>query len=302
MAAEKDVLRLQKKVSKWVSEWVVGATQRRLFFDAPHQVFADFIGGEDNSELVSLRAEKLSTWHLIQYTNLALNEGHFSPEEVALSAVYLKAFVELEEISANSGAGGTISLNQGALCYASQVIVGWQPDAIAVGAILLKGLDTSLLDLRLNPRHQAGELYRHFWFLMHLYCESVDIKLNTSLYSYPESMYPYDAVLSEWRTTDMNKVQTFVSVMADFHISEARTTKHDEIAEFDDEDRMLYPYEVLVFLRLREWAGLSNPKIFAHPLMQQPLATHLTELPLLRPMTPLLDQVVAKFKKDFLKT
>ena len=34
-----------------------------------------------------------------------------------------------------------------------------------------------------------------------------------------------------------------------------------EIAEFDTEDRMLFPHEILSFLRLREWMGLSVPEV-----------------------------------------
>ncbi len=165
--------------------------------------------------------------------------------------------------------------------------------------MLFKGLNTSLLDLRHTDRHQKGVLYRHFWFLMHLYCDANHLKFDTSLYSYPEDMQPYATVLADWRTSDLDKVQAFVSAMADFHVQEARTTKHDEIAEFDREDRMLFPYEILAFLRLRECEGLPNPDTFDHPLMQQPLATLPIPVPLPVPDTPLLDNVIEKFKQEF---
>ena len=87
--------------------------------------------------------------------------------------------------------------------------------------------------------------------------------------------------------------------MADFHIQEAQNTAHDEVDEFDAEHVMLFPYEILCWLRLREWAGLSNPEQFEHPLMQQPLAKLPAPVPLEIPDTPLLDQVVVKFKLEY---
>ncbi len=62
---------------------------------------------------------------------------------------------------------------------------------------------------------------------------------------------------------------------------------------------MLFPYEILCWLRLREWAGLENPASFDHPLMQQPLARLPQAVPLPIPETPLLDQVIAKFKQEY---
>ncbi len=62
---------------------------------------------------------------------------------------------------------------------------------------------------------------------------------------------------------------------------------------------MLLPYEILCWLRLREWVGLANPETFDHPLMQQALAKLPTPVPLPTPETPLLDQVIAKFKQEY---
>lgn len=60
--------------------------------------------------------------------------------------------------------------------------------------------------------------------------------------------------------------------MADFHLSQTLITERNDVLEFDYEERMLFPYEILAFLRIREWANLKNPITFDHPLMQHPLA------------------------------
>ena len=123
--------------------------------------------------------------------------------------------------------------------------------------------------------------------------------LDTSRYSYPEDMSPYAEVLADWRTAEADTVQSFVTAMADFHLREARETAHDEVAEFDDEDSMLFPHEILSFLRVREWLGLPNPATFDHPLMNQPLARLPQPVPLPQPDTPLLDRVIEKFKSEY---
>jgi hypothetical protein len=296
---KKDVTRMQNKVSSWVGEWVVGSTQKKIFIDGPHKVLNDYLSGEDNSELLSLRVDRLRAWHFNRFLNGTLNEGECLLDDLALSAQYCKASVKLEETFANIGSGGSILLHQAAFSFSLNVIAGWKDEAMALGGTLLRGLDTSLLDLRHTERHQAGELYRHFWFLMHLYSEFAGVKLDTSSYSYPEDMEPYANVLANWKTSDHDQLQTLVSQMADFHVQEARTTKHEDIAEFDEEDRKLFPYEILAFLRFREWMGLVNPETFEHPLMQTQLAKLPKEVPLAQLATPLLDQVIAKFKQEY---
>ena len=59
---------------------------------------------------------------------------------------------------------------------------------------------------------------------------------------------------------------------------------------------MLFPYEILAFLRIREWANLKNPVTFDHPLMQHPLA----QLPpvLNIPNIQLFKDVIDTFNKD----
>ena len=105
------------------------------------------------------------------------------------------------------------------------------------------------------------------------------------------------AVLADWRTPDLGKIHNFVIAMADFHVQEASSP--EEITELNDPDYILFPHEILTFLRLREWAGLPNPETFDHPLMLQPLARLPAPVPLAQPDTPLLDKVITKFKQEY---
>ncbi len=298
MDVNRHIPKLLKYLRKEFAEWVVNETTTEMFRDDPPLVYEAYLAGENRVRRLASRSDKLSTWHFNQYANAALNEGRFEWAELALCARYARATVQFESAYAESGQHGTILLRNAPYYFCLNVLAGWREDADTVGRLLVRGLDTSLLDLRHTDRHEAGTLYRHLWFVLHLYSDAKGVALDTKPYSYPEDMSPYAAVLADWRTSDLAKVQQFVLAMADFHAKEARQTKHGEIAEFDFEDVMLFPYEILAFLRLREWLGLPNPQSFEHPLMKQPLAA-MPPQPLPQPSTPLLDRVIEKFKQEY---
>ncbi len=299
MDMKKEVTKLHKKVSKWTKEWVIDETNMELFRDEPPMSLNNYLKGEDEIAYLASRSDSLHMWHFTHFMHAVLNEGKDGLEDFALAARYARATVMFEEAFANAGQGGSILMVDSVFFFSLNVLAGWSVEGDIVGRALYKGLDTSLLDLRHTEEHEKGKLFRHLWFLMHLYCQVKKLKLDTSLYSYPEDMSPYAAVLADWRTKDLSKVQTFVSEMADFHIQETRATAHDEIDEFDTEDRMIFPHEILTFLRLREWQGLPNPGSFEHPLMNQPLAKMPALIPLKQPATPLLDNVITKFRKEY---
>jgi len=136
---------------------------------------------------------------------------------------------------------------------------------------------------------------------MHLYCDNGKYSLDTSLSSYPEDMAPYAQVLADWRTEDLAKVHDWVCQMAEYHVVESDDSVPDAVNEFDDTDAQLFPYEILAYLRLREWNGLKNPDRFDHPLMNQPLAWLPEPVPLAQPETPLLDRVIERFRTEYPK-
>lgn len=299
MDMKKKVAQLQKKLNREFQDWVKDETIIEVFRDDPPAFLKTYLDGKENPRLLGLTMDEMLTWHFNQYANATLNEGHYPLEEFALCARYALWAIRFAATFANAGKGRSLLLHRAAFNFSLNALAGWQRETALLGDLLLKGLDTRLLDLRHTDRHEAGTLYRHFWFLLQLYADVQGKTIDTSLYSYPDDMSPYQAVLTDWRTTDLNQVAQFVSAMADFHVQEARETAHDEIAEFDFSDYMLFPHEILTFLRMREWMGLSNPASFDHPLMQQPLAKMPAPVPLAQPNTPLLDQVIAKFKQEF---
>lgn len=298
MDREKEVARLKRKVGKWLKEWVVNPTLIRNFRDEPPALQQAYLDGEDEIMLMGVSAQEIHFWHLVHFEHAVLNEGQDGLEELALAVRYAEACVRFEEAFADAGKRGSVLQDTAVLYFSLAVMAGQKEVAGRIGHALVKGLDTSLLDLRHTDRHRAGEIYRHFWFLMHLYEQVSGDRFDIGNYSYPPDMSPYAEVLADWKTVDLATVHDWVCEMADFHIQQTHAS-YDAMEEFDGEDVMLFPYEILCWLRLREWAGLENPEQFDHPLMQQPLARLPAPVPLPVPDTPLLDKVIAKFRQEF---
>ena len=300
MSGEIQVTRkLLLRVRKWHAEWVVNPTLREVHLDESTATFNAYLDrGEEVAHLRS-SCESLHFWHLVHFGHGLLSEQRADASDFALAARYARTAIEFSQAFANRDRGGDIVPNNAALYFAMNVLCGWPEEAALVGNALVKGLDTSMLDLRHTDRHTAGELYPNLWFLLQLYCNARGLPLDLTKYSYPPDMSPYAEVLADWRTVDQEKVSRWVVALADFHLKESKPAPGFESALFDGEDVILFPYEILTWLRLREWAGLENPAEFDHPLMKLPTARLPNPVPLPQPDTPLLDAVVAKFRIEF---
>lgn len=300
MDSKKEVKRLVKVLKKDFGEWNQDAVNLQYFYREANENLAAFAEERDPKALVALEISRLQTWHFTLYAAQALNQSSYAIDELALSAKYAGWHVLACEPRARINRGGSILLDRAAFYLALQTICGWKRRTLAVGDALVEGLDTDMLDLRTSDEHDKGVLYPHFWFLLHLFGLARGSKpIDTSLYSYPDNLGPYDQVLADWKTTDLAKVQQWVVAMAEHHVQMTDDSDPDGKNEFDWDDAKLFPYEILAYLRIREWAGLENPTEFDHPLMQQPLAHLPPEVPLPDPETPLLDQVVARYKTQF---
>ena len=270
--------RLKKKVANWLLEHSEDAVTRQMSHDDPTEFFNELaaIDSKDSLVSISMGFEDLSHWHLVQYENALLNQNQLDPAHLGHAAKYAKAMIDFNAAFIHRALARCINCgvlpDVAALTLSLSIIAGWKAEAQSVLNTLVAGLDSSLLDLRKSPLHSAGELYRHFWFLLHLGSDLFSTNVTPSNYSYPDDMSPYAEVLAQWKTDDLSTVQRLVSSMADFHLTQSRSTGHADILEFDVESRALFPYEILAFLRIREWVGVKNPDAYDHPLMNTPLA------------------------------
>lgn len=84
---------------------------------------------------------------------------------------------------------------------------------------------------------------------------------------------PYQEALSHW-TSEPRVLAQHLAAMLELHLQRARAGK----APFDDPAARLYPFEALAIQHVRDWLGLSTPKI-DHALL-------FTNLGQMRPTTP----------------
>lgn len=289
------IKKLDKRIKTWISNWVSTPTPRELFLDEPMNAFTTYLNGQDISHTLGDQSENLATWYLINYENTVFN-GNPNYEDLAYASFHYGQMLDIKKSLADSDSGGALLLAVSALSFSLAAISDWKDECSSRFNILKTGLDTPLLHLRKNEKHEAGNLFRHFWFLLELYAKSIGQKIDTSLYSYPTKLSPYDLALQCWDTSDQTVLQELISQMANFHLSQTLSPEDDDVLEFDYEGRMLFPYEILTFLRIREWANLKNPVTFDHPLMQHPLAKLPPALSI--PNSQLFKVVIDKFNHD----
>jgi hypothetical protein len=82
-------------------------------------------------------------------------------------------------------------------------------------------------------------------------------------------MEVYEPLLELWQTTDMDALQGAILAACDLHLARSRVS-NVYTYEFEDEEYMLHPVEILMLFRLRETVGLINPTL-DHPLLTTPV-------------------------------
>ncbi|OXX62635.1 hypothetical protein [Vibrio sp. V15_P4S5T153] len=170
------------------------------------------------------------------------------------------------------------------------ILTGHKKEAAEASEVVVGALKTPFLN-------GGSDWYTHPWFLLQLICRWQNVEVDLEGCDIPSDMGVYNAVLSQWDTTDVETVQVLVNQMASYHMDTARSDRNDdEINDFSQSDFWFFPYEILTWLRIREEMGLPNPEAYEHPLMQQPLAAMPPATPF--PKDELLEQVVAKLKAD----
>ncbi len=115
------------------------------------------------------------------------------------------------------------------------------------------------------------------WFLLELYSQISGYEINKRRAFYPKEFYPYDEVLKKWDTTDLNEVDKYVYILCDAHLETTGRNSEERELYLEIPLLLLFPFEVLSWLRFRENQGLENPKEFSHPLMNEQTVKTLLE-------------------------
>ena len=218
--------------------------------------------------------------------------------------------------------------------YLSQLyIVGWGDEAARFGDDILEAINA----IKENPYGVTsnGERVNPIsWFIIDLYTLAFGkwyIEKNAKHPS-KKSYKLYQRVLDNWDTQNPEEIEKLNFILCEMHLIEldnkaiydrqmddilggsmenaielithmSEHGSHDDFAprELDEMYAWLFPYEILVWLKLREQKGLSNPKTFSHPLMNTPITKFFLELetPLPKPSTlPFAKELLGKLKEQ----
>jgi hypothetical protein len=283
--------RQDKKARKWLAEWMPRMSSE---LESDEQRLRAYLAGKDDVVHLSSYLGYLQNDYLVPFEHAALHEGVMRWDLLAISARYSMAEMLVHATRTKHVDPDRISsaLESSLAKFLSELLIAnWQEAVGVLFQAIYEGLDSVFIDWQ-----GIRSWYPQFQFLVFLMAEFNGLALDRMVYRFPhpELPIPYETVLADWRSTDLDQVQGMVSEMADFHV--ANSAK--DMYPFGCHSEILFPYEILAFLRIREWAGLENPKRFDHPLMNTPLAV-LPSAPLPWPDAPLLDQAIAKFKTEY---
>lgn len=130
------------------------------------------------------------------------------------------------------------------------------------------------------------------WFILELVSLYLEKPIELHRLLKPELESPFKDVLENWYTTNLSEVEKYVYLLCDMHIEIAKQNLEvHELSLYGEDDDVredaqneykelflvgLYqlPFEVLVYLKLRELKGLKNPDFksiqqeFVHPLLK----------------------------------
>ncbi len=258
--------------------------------------FHDIMDDELTPMACETTFKKLQRWYLdnTHYQILEHNDIPLAVKYFGYSSAYAYLALYSGEIhnECPEALGESYYLMDEATAHMSQsLLCGWESEYAQIGDSLIASIDFG------QQKDAEGQSISKIistgtedmlpgWFLLDLYCKVYDKSYDKSLARYPENMLIYDNILEQWDTQDTTEVDRMIYLMGEYHLEETREAKNDEeYFMFDDSLYWLFPYEILIWLKLREIRGLANPSQFSHPLMHTPIARfYLTlDTPLERP-------------------
>ncbi len=273
MNATKQMDKLDKRVRNWIKQWLQSPINKELFLTEPSNTISEYIESKAEHVLLAQASLDLSIWHIINHQHILLS-GNSESTHLGLASLFSGQSLAFNRTLKAEGFNVTVIPYNASLSLGLAAAAGQKDEFKTRHGILVEGLTSPLLDFSTanRPDNEKGKLFAHLWFMLELPLKSMNIALNRSDFSYPTHPHPYERALQNWNTNDEGILQVVVSEMADYHLANTTPTTPDDIAEFDYEYTMLFPFEIITFLQVRSWHGLSNPEKFDHPLMNHPLA------------------------------
>ncbi len=159
------------------------------------------------------------------------------------------------------------------------------------------------------------------WFILELCSKFLNKPIELHKLLKPELKSPFKEVIEKFDTKDINEIEKLIYLLCDIHIDIAQQNYEihyeEQYGEEPDFQGLKYkelflvglyqlPFEVLIWLKLRELKGLKNPdfnsisKEFIHPLLQTKISQFYMNLKKveLNDELPYINKLITKLKEQ----
>jgi len=119
--------------------------------------------------------------------------------------------------------------------YMAQLfILSWWEEGDKVAEIMLKSIHFGFKknnngDTIHKIIAEGFKFSRASWFVFELYCQIENYTFIKKNKYYPNNMYPYDKILKEWNTNNLNDVNILISLLGDIHMEQTKESKNNDV-------------------------------------------------------------------------
>ena len=224
-------------------------------------------------------------------------------EEASMTAIYsyLTLYIACQTCKCTLGQSN-IDMQRAIIHFSLNILLSQEEQVEELGSLLIDGLNGENCTIQRGNYEAYGA-----WFIIELYSyySGKEINKRRALYPKEGSNAPYNMILDDWDTEDMEQIDLFITLLSTKYLESAtipmtEDNEDEKRANLEIPHIQLFPYEILAWLKLREKAGLKNPTEYTHPLMNTPIAKMFLDIkePLPKPKElPYAKELLEKLKE-----
>lgn len=243
-------------------EWLRKPINKQLFWDEPCSELGRFVKGEAVLPgAVAFDLKQISEWFFVHAESSAVDDASVSLSSLRRGLHYqvesVKTLVSINAIDKRHRKQGKLGFNEGGLCLARAIALGYSEEAEILNSGMVEGLHNGLFYGfgRTTVAPFVFGLYSN-WRETTLSYEGLGVKTADV----------YEKLLECWRTTNLKDLVPALESACEYHVLRSQEQTDEETFEFDSFLDKLYAFEILALLRLRQQLGLSISGV-DHPLL-----------------------------------
>lgn len=268
------------------------------FYIEPNEIYNNFLANKlSTKSTVSLNMEYQSSWYLWKFIgNSFQNNLNYDLLAKSTKLSYCANLLNYF-IGGNAPKYKSCVLLRTAIMHLGQMLfLGWDDKAIKYGNLLLKMLE---------DKYYKGGTKRPIypWFIIQLFCNWQNIKLNKDKLNIPKSLGIYEIALKNLLTKDTNLIDDIINEMANYHVLNSdEYVKTDDFgnelsAEFVSSDYFIFPMEILMFLLIRRRLGLPEYDLKKNELLSLGI-NHIPASRVEYPQNDVIDRIFDKLYRE----